>query len=148
MGNVFNIRCYGLILKDSHVLVCKERYNTITMVKFPGGGLEFGEGLIDCLKRELKEELNVEIENIKHFYTTDFFQASAFNPKQQLISVYYTCELSQNQAIEVVESFHDELAVNKNLHASWIPLESLSAEFFTFPIDKMIVDMLSANCNE
>jgi len=44
------------------------------MTKFPGGGLQFGEGTIDCIKREFREELGCEIGVLKHFYTTDYFQ--------------------------------------------------------------------------
>lgn len=72
----FNIRVYGIIQVDSFLLVSDEKFNGITITKFIGGGLEYGEGLIDCLKREFIEELGIEIEILKHFYTTDFFVES------------------------------------------------------------------------
>ena len=58
--NLFNVRVYG-ILKDSnnHVLVSDELIRGEYFTKFPGGGLEFGEGTRDCLKREFKEETNL-----------------------------------------------------------------------------------------
>jgi 8-oxo-dGTP diphosphatase len=57
--------------------------------KLPGGGLEFGEGTRDCLRREFMEETGLEVEVCEHIYTTDFFQISAFNNKDQIISIYY-----------------------------------------------------------
>ena len=52
--NHFNIRVYGFLLDDGRVLVTDEFRLGIYMTKFPGGGLHFGEGTVDCLKRELQ----------------------------------------------------------------------------------------------
>src|SRR4030042_4706520 len=86
----FNIRVYGLIINDrSQVLLSDEYMLDQRMTKFPGGGLRFGEGPADCIKREAIEEFGQEIEIMKHFYTTPFFQKALFYPDHQLISVYY-----------------------------------------------------------
>src|ERR1700712_2769712 len=85
----FNVRVYGLLINDNdEVLISDEQEYGMCFTKFPGGGLEYGEGLIDGLKREFIEECDTEIEVISHFYTTDFFIKSAFNDTQ-VISVYY-----------------------------------------------------------
>src|SRR3954470_4995518 len=85
----FNVRVYGLLLDDQQrILISDEEEYGIRFTKFPGGGLEYGEGLIDALKREFIEECNAEIEVLEHIYTTDFFVKSAFNDSQ-IISVYY-----------------------------------------------------------
>ncbi len=87
---LFNVRVYGLLLStDNQVLVSDELIRGDYITKFPGGGLEFGEGTRDCLKREFKEEMDLDVAVGEHFYTTDFFQMSAFNPEQQIIAVYY-----------------------------------------------------------
>ena len=87
---MFNIRIYG-VLKDENnrVLVSDEYIRGSYITKFPGGGLEFGEGTRDCLKREFKEETNLDVTIGQHIYTTDFFQISAFNNRDQIISIYY-----------------------------------------------------------
>src|SRR6266498_1096170 len=86
----FNIRVYGLLINDKkQVLVSDEYIRGGYYTKFPGGGLELGEGTRDCLKREFKEEMNLDVEIGEHLYTTDFYQASAFNPAYQIISIYY-----------------------------------------------------------
>src|ERR1700744_4947441 len=85
----FNVRVYGFLINDQdQILISDEQEYKMQLRKFPGGGLEYGEGLIDGLKREFVEECNVEIEVVSHFYTTDFFVKSAFNDTQ-MIAVYY-----------------------------------------------------------
>ena len=87
---MFNLRVYGVLLgPNNEVLVSDELIRGGYYTKFPGGGLEFGEGTRDCLKREFKEEMDLEVAVGDHLYTTDFFQMSAFNPDHQIISIYY-----------------------------------------------------------
>ena len=87
---VFTIRVYGILINENkQVLVSDEYIRGNYYTKFPGGGLEFGEGTRDCLKREFKEEMDLDVEIGDHLYTTDFFQMSAFRPDQQIISIYY-----------------------------------------------------------
>ena len=86
----FTIRVYGILINDQkQVLVSDEFIRGNYYTKFPGGGLELGEGTRDCLKREFKEEMDLEVEVGDHIYTTDYFQVSAFNPEHQIISIYY-----------------------------------------------------------
>ena len=63
-------------------LILKEPYAGEILYKFPGGGLEFGESLIDGLKRELKEELNLDLTEASHFYTQEEFLVSKFRANE------------------------------------------------------------------
>ena len=45
--NQFNIRVYGLWIREGRILVTDEFRLGTFMTKFPGGALEFGEGTID-----------------------------------------------------------------------------------------------------
>src|SRR3954464_14094880 len=90
---MFSIRVYGILINDKQqVLVSDEYIRGGYYTKFPGGGLERGEGTRDCLKREFKEEMDLEVQVQDHIYTTDYFQVSAFNPEHQIISIYYSVE--------------------------------------------------------
>src|SRR6186997_1206770 len=90
---MFNIRVYGILINDKkQVLVADEFIRGNYYTKFPGGGLEFGEGTRECLKREFKEEMDLNVEIGDHIYTTDYFQISAFKPDQQIISIYYAAK--------------------------------------------------------
>lgn len=88
--DMFNIRVYGILMNEQEqVLVSDEFIRGKYYTKFPGGGLEFGEGTRECLAREFMEEMNLKVEVGDHIYTTDFYQVSAFNPGHQIISIYY-----------------------------------------------------------
>ena len=89
MINRFNIRVYGILINNGQLLVSDEYIKKNKITKFPGGGLEFGEGPKDCLIREFKEELNLSIKVIEHYYTTDFCVNSSFDTNSQIISIYY-----------------------------------------------------------
>ena len=86
---LFNVRVYGILVDEyNRVLISDERTQNVSFTKFPGGGLEYGEGLIDALKREFLEECNMEIDIVTHVYTTDFYEKSSFN-NSQILSIYY-----------------------------------------------------------
>ena len=100
---MFTIRVYGLFIHNGHVLVSDELIKGQRITKFPGGGLEFGEGTKECLIREIREEIGVEALELAHFYTTDFFQQSTFHERpMQVLSVYYTFRIAQPDALPTV----------------------------------------------
>jgi len=136
MSLPFNVRVYGVLIDSNRLLVSDEKHRDVSFTKLPGGGLHFGEGTVDCLKREFLEETGLEIEIVSHFYTVDFFQPSAFNPQQQVISIYYVVKPSQML-------IHDPSLNIKNEHRlRWVPMQELSTETFSLPIDKHIVPMI------
>jgi 8-oxo-dGTP diphosphatase len=137
----FNIRVYGLLIDQGKILVTDEFRLGIFMTKFPGGGLKYGEGLIDCLKREFREEMNAEIHNIQHYYTTDFFQATTLLPfESQLINVYYRIEVDQPYPFITTEQKFDFREGRDGAQCfRWVSIPELKEDEFTFPIDKRIV---------
>lgn len=62
----------GLIFNNDKLLLCKRNHssNHGGLWEFPGGKLEKDEDLTQCLKRELKEELSMDVKVITHFLTT------------------------------------------------------------------------------
>ncbi|MFI5221400.1 MAG: NUDIX domain-containing protein [Bacteroidia bacterium] len=136
----FTIRVYGLLINEKkELLLVHENRNGFDFTKFPGGGLEFGEGTIDCLDREFMEETGLEIKVIRHFYTTDFFQPSIFNKKDQVISIYYLVEQADKRIhFDPQERIvHSEDRTEK-LKFEWMPLPELNEEKLTLPIDKVV----------
>ncbi len=144
LPNQFNIRVYGIFTNEVGDILITDEYQLDTkMTKFPGGGLHFGEGTIDCLKREMREECNQEIENIEHFYTTDFYQKAQYFEGQQLISIYYTAKLKNPINVSASsKAFDFENIRNGSQSFRWIPIEKLAPKEFTFPIDKHVVSLI------
>ncbi|MEI6884982.1 MAG: NUDIX domain-containing protein [Bacteroidota bacterium] len=139
----FNIRIYGLFTADCRVLVTDEFRLGIFMTKFPGGALEFGEGTIDCLRREFREELNSEIFDIRHFYTTDFYQPTTLLPSEmQLFNVYYTVQIAKPYKFSITEKKFDIPAMDGAQSFRWIRISELKEDEFTFPIDKFLVQKI------
>jgi ADP-ribose pyrophosphatase YjhB (NUDIX family) len=136
----FNIRVYGILINDEkQVLVSDESRFGIEFTKFPGGGLEFGEGISDCLKREFHEELNLEIKVEQLFYLTDFFQVSAFNENDQIVSVYHLVSCKNWEEISV---YSEKTFSKEQENHRWIELKNISELDFTFPIDKHVAKKL------
>jgi 8-oxo-dGTP diphosphatase len=139
----FNVRVYGLLINDNReVLVSDEYEYKMNFTKFPGGGLEYGEGLTEGLKREFIEECNTQIVIINHFYTTDFFVKSAFNDSQ-IISVYYLVKPTSELNITIKSKPFDFDGTGEVLQSfRWIKLEDMHPEDFTFPIDQHVAKLL------
>jgi ADP-ribose pyrophosphatase YjhB (NUDIX family) len=140
----FNIRVYGFLIDEGRILVTDEFRLGILMTKFPGGGLIYGEGLKDCLKREFKEELKVEIEIISHYYTTDFFIASELLlVESQLINIYYLIDAKKPFPFQTTTKKFDFPEIVDGAQCfRWLSIAELNENEFTFPIDKFIVSKL------
>lgn len=150
----FNIRVYGILINDKkQVLVADEYIRGGLYTKFPGGGLEFGEGTRDCLKRELHEELGIEAEIGDHIYTTDYFQMSAFRPDDQIISIYYFARQLEELKVPTREKQFDfddkQMEIYKNTGETetfrWVSWNDFSDETVTLPIDKIVVNLIKNN---
>lgn len=139
----FNIRVYGVVKSHDKVLVTDEFRSNIEMTKFPGGGLEHGEGIKDCLIREFQEEFGTSIIVKELFYITDFYIASAFNPNDQLISIYYLVDFHPSYEVEVVkERFEFKERCEGAQCFRWIDIKNLREDDFTFPVDKHVASLL------
>ena len=149
---LFNVRIYG-ILQDgqNRLLVSDEFIRGSFFTKLPGGGLEIGEGTRDCLKREFMEETGLTVEVGEHIYTTDFFQISAFNNIDQIISIYYKVIASDLSGLITSTKPFDfaphqiaDPAMNAEVFR-WINWHELSSESMSLPIDKVVIDLLKGN---
>lgn len=141
----FNIRVYGLLIENNAVLVSDEFIKGNRITKFVGGGLEFGEGLKDALKREFKEELNLDVEVTGHFYTTDFFVSSAFDTRSQVISVYYHVKATGPHNLKTSETQFDFEIKEGAQSLRWINLNELKETDFTLIIDRKVAELLLKN---
>ncbi len=140
----FTLRVYGILIHNGHVLVSDERIKGQLITKFPGGGLEFGEGLKDCLIREIREEIGVEALDPVHFYTTDFFQQSSFHSTpMQVVSVYYIFRVADPAAIPVVDVPFTGIGGTGDQEVfRWLRIEGGREEELSLPIDRVVWGML------
>ena len=98
----YNLRVYALIINERQEILLSDEYQLdMKMTKFPGGGMERGEGTIDCLQREAMEEFGQPLTNIRHYYTTDYYQPALFFQDTQLISIYYLADFSEGASFRI-----------------------------------------------
>ena len=149
---MISVRVYGIVLTEDRKLVLSDEYiRGGYYTKFPGGGLELGEGTRGCLERELMEEMQLKASIGAHIYTTDFYQQSAFNPAHQILSIYYFAHPEEPFKISFKEKpfdFFPEQVANPMGTAETfrlVSLEDLSEEMVTLPIDKIVVGLIRNN---
>ncbi|MFN5147467.1 MAG: NUDIX domain-containing protein [Flavobacteriia bacterium] len=137
----FNIRIYGLLINErDQILVSDECQNGYAFTKFPGGGLELGEGFVHALIREFREELGIDIEVRELFYFNEYYQPSVFKPEDQVHSFYYHVKYADWS--NIVADQHEVPLTEEGEKHRWIHLKELNIEDFTFPIDKIVVKRL------
>ncbi|MCX6208545.1 MAG: NUDIX domain-containing protein [Bacteroidetes bacterium] len=149
---IFTIRVYGILINDNNqILVSDEFIRGNYFTKFPGGGLEFGEGTRDCVKREFKEETGLDVVVEEHLYTTDFFQISAFNPQHQIVSIYYyvSCLNADNLPTKHKQFDFEPNQIADNTSCAevfrWIDLNSFYENDVHLPIDKIVANLILAS---
>jgi len=137
----FTIRVYGLLRNQGRVLLSRENIYGGVYLKFPGGGLEFGEGTLECLKREFQEEAHLDIEVGSHFYTTEDFVPSAFSAKMQVMSIYYLVDCSDLSPL-LKKTAPSELKQHGDQELIWKDISSLNPHELNLPIDRLVAEKL------
>jgi 8-oxo-dGTP diphosphatase len=148
---MITVRVYGILMNDANeVLVSDELIRGMRITKFCGGGLEEGEGTRDCLAREFMEEMNLKVEVQEHFYTTDYFQPSAFREGDQILSIYYKVKPLEPFTVKLSSKPFDFDEVQMKLYESskeienfrFITIEDFGKESMTLPIDKLVAQQI------
>jgi len=141
----FNVRAYFVLFNEAKdaVLVSDELIFGNAYTKFPGGGVDFGEGPADTVVREAMEEMKQPIEVTGHFYTTDFYLQSFFHPSDQIISIYYTARMVGEQLFQQAEiAFDFKQRIYNEESFRWVKLNAIREDMFHFAADKKVALML------
>lgn len=137
----FNIRVYGLILNQfGELLLSDEKRHGKLFTKFPGGGLEWGEGLKEGLLRELQEELGLPAMIGDLFYVNDFFQPSVFHDDDQILAFYFWVNEIDTTRIDTCAKDHKSMEAGESFR--WINLKDCTPSHVTFPIDQLVMNKL------
>ncbi|MCX8110493.1 MAG: (deoxy)nucleoside triphosphate pyrophosphohydrolase [Syntrophorhabdaceae bacterium] len=117
----------AIIEKDGKILIAKRKKAYMGYLwEFPGGKQKEKETLEDCLKREIKEELGIDIE------VGDFVCSV-----KHILNCQSAIELHAFKAIPLSDIFH----LKDHDEVKWVDLEELPAYSFFEP-DRMIVRRL------
>ncbi len=123
----------ALIVHEGRILMIHELVyrdtNPVEIVDFPGGGIEFGEGLEVALKREVMEEIGLSIRVGKVVGAWDFVlgEKGHDSPEKEgvhIVCIGYQCELIGDLKIDITKNPSDE-----NIYdARWYTREELLAQ--------------------
>jgi 8-oxo-dGTP diphosphatase len=122
------IGCGALIVNDNNeTLLLKRTSKTRNEAGFwskPGGGVEFGEEIEDAVKREIKEELGVEIELVKFLgFTNSVLKAE----NQHWVSFNYLAKIISGELKNVEPEKHEEI--------KWFKLNELPEKVNKYTIE-------------
>lgn len=137
----FNLRVYALLINEKQEILLSDEYRFGKFfTKFPGGGVEHGEGIQDALFRELQEELHLEITSADFFYFNEFHQASAFD-QSNLVAFYYIVNI-QKAAVQLQEEDYTIPFEKEQELQRWKALHELQKDELTFPVDQKVLEKL------
>ena len=131
------IRCKGLIINNKNEIMLGYCHNTY---QFPGGHLEENETLLDCLKREVKEEIGIELndeeinKNIieKNTHYTRNYCNSNKNRKNEIY--YYV--IKTNKLPNINNSHLDKNEIDGNYIVKMININD---------VEQILIDSISLN---
>ena len=147
----FNIRVYLLLLNEGEdsLLLSDEIVKGEFYTKFPGGGLEYGEGIFDCLHREAREEFGQDVEVLRQFHTSESFERSTFARQEQLVCVYYECRLPRDRngrrlpGFRIAERPYDFVDYREREESfRWRRLDRIEPQELSLPLDRQALTRL------
>lgn len=90
-GRVFSCRIYGVLHEAGRVLLTRSAFRGRAFVNFPGGGVEIGEGPMEALLREFREETGLAVRPSRTLYVSEAAHLSTQAPIQ-IVSAYWLVE--------------------------------------------------------
>ena len=116
----------AIIKKQDKIFITRRSYGEFAdMWEFPGGKIELGESREEALIREVKEELELDINNLEYLTTVEYEY-----PNFHLTMHCFICEICGG-----------ELVLNAHNDAKWVSLEELSTQKWV-PADVEVVEKI------
>lgn len=144
----WNLRVYGVLVENSWILLSRETYPGFEgyMTKLPGGGILPGEGPVDALRREFKEEVGLEICSADVFHVPGGFHKSHFDDSQ-VVSLYYKVTRSLDQ---IPRQMNSEVVRGVQVYQEffWCPIKELDPSKMTWKTDQETIEILIKKFNE
>jgi 8-oxo-dGTP pyrophosphatase MutT (NUDIX family) len=117
----FNYRVAGIFIENGHVLIHRSKKETHWSL--PGGRVKLGEDAKSSLKREIMEELALDVEVLDHLWTVENF--FTYNNKNiHEVGIYFKGKTNQLLPLHDGKEFTAEEA--ERLVFKWVPLQNLS----------------------
>ncbi len=90
----------GVFIQNSNgEFLFVESYSWNGVLTIPGGHIEMGETAIEAVKREVKEETNLDITDIKFLRFVEAIFDPAFSTSRHLLGLHFTCKATSNEIL-------------------------------------------------
>jgi 8-oxo-dGTP diphosphatase len=89
-GLPFVVVAAAILQREGKILLTRRKLDAHQggLWEFPGGKQEVGETLEQCLQRELKEEIDIEVGDVQHFYVLRYRY-----PEKEVELHFFTCSI-------------------------------------------------------
>ena len=127
----FNFRVCGILLHDHKILAMHDERSPYYYL--PGGRVHLHESCEEAIVREMKEELNIDIQIIRPlWFNQGFFSEDVTGEQFHEICLYYLLDISNTDLLTRGNQF----VLNENNHQhifEWLDFDQLKDEYF-YPI--------------
>ena len=123
-NGIFNFRVAGILLHGDKVLI--HRLISDNFYAFPGGRVEMFESTDKTIMREMKEELEVDIEVIRLLWICEHFFTYNENPYHE-ICFYYLIDCNDEKLYDKGDAFFIIEGEN-NFEFKWISISNIDNE--------------------
>ena len=129
--------CYGIVKhKDKFLVTYNERIKEYSL---PGGGVENGETLEDCIRREFNEEVGFNILKIQEFINIDCFWIKRDGSPMETDANFLLIEVDMDSQFSPTDPEHRAVWVDKDMMINKItfPYQQKSFEIFFKELDQI-----------
>jgi len=133
-----NVRPTGILIENDRILLIKQYVTAARGWSLPGGKLEFGETLEQCLIREMKEETGLEVKVKELLYITDRF----YDAERHIVHISFLIERAGKNPGQLEwthEDPHPSTTSTEVREIKMVPIDELTHYGFSSTFQKLIV---------
>lgn len=128
------VRVSVIILRGERILLTRHRRDARFYWVLPGGGLEAGEGLVECAVREVREETGLDVKILRLLYIGEVLPPSR---EKHVLNLVFLGEVEPDQRLHPSRHWQSE-------EPHFVPLEDLASVDLYPPIAIEILEDVQA----